>query len=157
MVHDNDDFANSCFRKLDSGVVKFVDISGSLYSKTEFHEVIPYGEIYTVPPATITATPNGFKFVSTRADPYTSKLGEVMKARLAKQLQLRDQRYIDKFRKSVLQNQQWQFNPRVVKDIAKACGGQISNISVPDQSVPHAVNCADESVANDVAFDDASD
>ena len=82
-LDNNLDLTKSCIRKLASNIVKFV-ISGSLHSKTEFHEVIPYGKIYTVHPATIAATPHGFKFVSTRADPYTSKLGDVMKARLAK-------------------------------------------------------------------------
>ena len=80
----------------------------------ELHEVTPYSEIYTVHPSTIAATPNGFKFVSSRADPFTSKLGEIMKARSKKLADSRNSVYINGYRRLVLLHQNLQFDYRLV-------------------------------------------
>ena len=96
----------SCLRILNQNYrVKHVQLDGSLHDKTTFHEVVPYAEIYGVHPSTIIATPTGFKHISTRADIYTGKLGDIMKARIVRMLANEDRRGIDEHRKTIIARQ----------------------------------------------------
>ena len=84
---------------------KSVNLSGSLHDETQFFHVPAYSEIYGVHPSTIAATDKGFKFVSSRADAFTSKLGSVMLARVARRSQLQDLVHIQNDRATIIGHQ----------------------------------------------------
>jgi hypothetical protein len=52
---------------------------------TECKSVTPYGEIYGVHPCLLKSTKDGMQHVTSNADPYTSKSGEIMRARTQRQ------------------------------------------------------------------------
>ena len=54
-------------------IKKSVDLNGSLHSRTTFHDVVPYSEIYTVNPSTIAATNQGFKICFIHSGPIDFK------------------------------------------------------------------------------------
>ena len=88
-------------------------------------------EVYTVHPSTIAATPHGSKFVSSRADAYTSKLGDVLRARYARLAGTNDHALIKRHRALVLAHQHLQFDSQLTQTFMRALGMHASKMSVP--------------------------
>ena len=78
---------------------------------TTFHSIRPYSEVYGAHPSTIIATQKGFQFLSQRADPFTGKLGEVIKARMNVVAARRNAAEISQVRTHVIANQNVAFLP----------------------------------------------
>ena len=101
---------------------KSVNVEGSLHSRTTFHEVVPYSELYGAHPSTIMSTTSGLKFVSTRSDPFTAKGGEVMKARHMQHSKSKDVNFINKYRTFVIENQNLAFTSALTHLLTTAVG-----------------------------------
>ena len=69
---------NSCLRTTGKKGTRKVQVTGPLHEKTTFHEVTPYSEIYGHHPRQLISTSDGFKLLSSRADPFTGKLGAIV-------------------------------------------------------------------------------
>ena len=74
----------TCLRDPDKHESKHVRIVGPLHNITTTYDVPPYSEIYGHHPSVLIANHTGFKLLSRRADPYTGKLGDVVKERMSK-------------------------------------------------------------------------
>ena len=103
---------------------------------TEFHDVVAYSDVYGFHPSTIVATLNGFKIVSSRADPFTGKLGEIMVARQRKISPTTDTKRIALHRKIVLSNQSLQFS-HDLSDVLRKSGVHRLHQSDDDISSQH--------------------
>ena len=68
----------------------------------ERFEVPAYSTIYDLHPRFLAATADGWKQTSSHCDPYTSKSGEVMRARCAKFYNLDDRRAAKRYRRELL-------------------------------------------------------
>ena len=98
--------ASSCLKQPSAKqLAKSVNVQGSLHSRTTFHEVTPYSEIYGAHPSVVMSTDHGLKYVSTRSDPFTCKGGDVMKLRHAQHFKTKNMKHIEIYRSLVVQNQ----------------------------------------------------
>ena len=100
---------------------KKVLFTGSLHSMTTFHDVPAYSDIYGCHPSRIAATSDGWTFVSSRADPYTAKLGDVMRSRQDKRSINIDADHIHKYRQMVMDNQALQFTNKLGQMLDDMC------------------------------------
>ena len=152
----------SCLRKSSQNYpVKNVQVDGPLHGKTTFHEVIAYSVIYGVHPGTIIATQNGFKSISNRADNFTGKLGDIMKARIQKIESRRDRKSINNYRKLVVQHQSIAHTDTLIDMISRAGIGanicaSLVNTHVPTYKSLDAINALSTKHERRLAFDNAA-